>query len=66
MKRFNPTLICISLLTLLFFVTTITILSCKGIPPREVKYKISHLKTDTQNTYAMSGGRVDDESPEGY
>ncbi|MCD6017695.1 MAG: hypothetical protein K0S53_816 [Bacteroidetes bacterium] len=66
MKRFNPTLICISLLTLLCFVTTITILSCKGIPPKEVKYKISHLQTDTQNTYAMSGATVDGEGPEGY
>ena len=64
MKPCIPTLIFISLLMILSFVTTITVLSYYGIPHKKAEFKIHHHKINEQNKYAMSDKIEYDESPE--
>ncbi|MCD6017692.1 MAG: hypothetical protein K0S53_813 [Bacteroidetes bacterium] len=50
MRSFNPILIVVSILTILLFVSIITVLSSCGIPPQEPEFKIPIIKTDKQKS----------------
>lgn len=50
MRRFNPIFIIISILLILFFVTTVTVLSSYALPPKNGEFKIPNIKTDKQKT----------------